>query len=90
MTVATPLPAGTEVQVLGLGQSVPAGAKIIGSVKIGDGNTMAKNCTYTRVVADAQEQARGLGGNVLQITKHKQPDLWSTCHRLWADVYLIK
>lgn len=90
LSVATPLPQGSEIQVIGTGAKVPEGAKLLGNIKIGDGNTLAKNCTYVKVVADAQEQARGMGGNAIQITKHKEPDILSTCHRLWCDVYFVK
>lgn len=90
LNVATPLPPGTEVQVLGATQSVPTGAKILGNVKIGDGLTGTNKCTYAKVVADAQEQARGMGGNLIQIRKHKEPDMWSTCHRIECDVYFLK
>lgn len=90
VAVATPLPAGTTVEVMGAGQPVPAGAKYLGAVKIGDGNTATKNCTYAKVVADAQEQARAMGGNLLQIKKHTEPNLISTCHRIECDVYLLK
>ena len=90
MSAATPLPQGTVIQVIGIGQQPPKDAKLIGSVKIGDGYTLAKNCTYPKVVADAQEQARGMGGNLIQIKKHKEPDILSTCHRLECDVYFTK
>lgn len=90
LSTATPLPPDAEVKVIGTGEKVPEGAKLLGNLKIGDGNTLAKNCTYVKVVADAQEQARGIGGNLIQITKHKEPDLGSTCHRLWCDVYFVK
>lgn len=90
LTVATPLPAGTQVEVIGVGQSVPPGAKLLGAVKIGDDMTATKKCTYDKVVADAQEQARMMGGNLLQIKKHTEPNVWSTCHRLECDIYLVK
>jgi hypothetical protein len=87
---STPLPSTTIVEVVGMGQKIE-NATLLGHVKIGDGNTKSSNCTYDKVIADAQNQARGMGGNLIQITKHKEPDqLVSTCHRLWADVYLKK
>lgn len=90
LTVATPLPAGTKVEVIGAGQAVPSAAKLLGAVKIGDDMTATKNCTYDKVVADAQEQARMMGGNLLQIKKHTEPNAWSTCHRIECDVYFTK
>ena len=86
---ATPLPPDAPVEIIGIGQKVPDGAKLLGNVKIGDGGFSTK-CSYDVVVADAQKQARSMGGNLLQITKHKEPDLGSTCHRIQCVVYLIK
>lgn len=90
LAVATPLPAGTTVEVMGAAQPVPTGAKYLGAVKIGDNMTAAKHCTYAKVVADAQDQARAMGGNLLQIKKHTEPNMASTCHRIECDVYLLK
>jgi len=87
LSPSTPLPEGTTVEVIGTGQQVPSAAKLLGSVKIGDDMTATKNCTYDKVVKDAQSQARAMGGNLLQIKKHTEPNMWSTCHRIECDVY---
>lgn len=89
LSPATPLPSDATVEVIGVGQKVPDGAKLLGHVKIGDSG-FSTNCTYDKVVSDAQKQARGMGGNLLQITKHKEPNIGSTCHRLECDVYVVK
>ena len=87
---STPLPENTIVDVIGIGQKVPEGARLLGHVKIGDSG-FSVNCTYDKVIASAQTQARSIGGNLLQITKHKTPNiLTSTCHRIEGDVYFIK
>jgi len=89
--VSTPLPPDAKIEVLGNSQAMPTNARYLGSVKIGDdAMTASKNCTYDRVISDAQEQARAMGGNVLQIKKHIEPNIWSTCHRLECDVYLSR
>jgi hypothetical protein len=89
--VSTPLPPDAKIEVLGNNQAMPTNARYLGSVKIGDDTmTAGKNCTYDRVISDAQEQARAMGGNVLQIKKHIEPNIWSTCHRLVCDVYLSR
>jgi len=79
-------PTDEEVQVIGVGQSVPTGAVLLGSVSIGDGGFTTK-CTYGDVIRDATTQAQAMGGNILYIKKHKEPNLWSTCHRLKCEVY---
>ena len=87
---STPLNRETTVQVIGIGQQVPYNVKLLGSVKIGEaGFTKTSNCTYQKVLNDAIEQARTMGGNLIQIIEHKEPDFRSSCHRIKADVYLI-
>lgn len=89
LNYATPLPAGTHVEIIGLGQQVPDGAKLLGSISVGDSG-FTTQCSYQEVVRDAINMARNMGGNVLQITEHKEPDIWTSCHRIKADVYYIE
>ena len=85
---ATPLPAGTHVEVIGIGQQVPDGAKLLGSISVGDSG-FTTQCSYQEVIRDAINMARDMGGNVLQITQHKEPNLICDCHRIKADVYYV-
>lgn len=89
LSIATPLPPGTPVEVIGVGQKVPDGSKMLGHIKIGDSGFSTK-CTYDIVIADAQAQSRAIGGNLIQITKHKPPAWGGTCHMVECDVYLKK
>lgn len=82
----TPLANTETINVLGLGQKVPEGAKLLGTVIIDDTGFTSK-CTYSDVIKDAQNQARAMGGNYLLITKHKEPNIWSSCHRITCEVY---
>ncbi len=84
-----PLSGQTKVGVFAERDIVPQGAVLVGKVEIGD-TAFSVNCNYDDVIRAAQEQARAMGGNYLQITKHKEPDLLSTCHRLEANVFLVK
>ena len=87
---STPLNKEVQVKVIGIGQKVPDNAKLLGSVNIGDsGFTKTSNCTYQAVLNEAIEQARTMGGNLIQIIEHKEPDFTSTCHRIKVDVYLV-
>lgn len=88
LNYSTPLPAGSYVEIIGLGQTVQKGAKFLGSISVGDSG-FTSQCSYQEVIRDAMNLARGMGGNIVQITEHKEPDLWSTCHRIKADVYYI-
>lgn len=83
-------PYNGEVQVKGLGEIVPEGAVLLGSVSVGEngGMTRTKDCTYQAVIADIRNLAAGMGGNAVVITKHKEPSEWrSTCHQISANVY---
>lgn len=64
---------------------VPKEAKYMGKIKVGDG--MKLNCGYTETVQRAKDKAREKGGNLVKITQLRQPDSWSSCYRLQADVY---
>lgn len=88
LNYSTPLPTETPVEIIGLGQTVQKGAKFLGSISVGDSG-FTSQCSYQEVIRDAMNLARGMGGNIVQITEHKEPDLWSTCHRIKADVYYI-
>lgn len=88
LNYSTPLPAGTPVEVIGLGQKLPNNVKFIGSISVGDSGFTTK-CSYQDVINDAINLARGMGGNIIQITEHKEPNILCDCHRIKADVYYI-
>jgi len=51
---------------------------------------LTMKCTYQDVISEVMDQARAMGGNVVQIIKHKKPGAWRTCHRIKADVYFME
>ncbi len=65
---------------------LPEDADKIGNIKVGDSG-FSTNCGFDKVMEDAKIEARKIGGNILFITRHKTPDLWSSCHRISADIY---
>jgi len=87
----TPLAAEAEVTVLEIGTDVPPEAAFLGSVKVGEsGFTPSSAGTYKNVIALVREEARKMGGNVALLTSHKYPDLYSSVHRVKADVYYME
>lgn len=80
-----------SVMVYELGDSVPAEAKVIGTVKVTDGGaTFAYNCLYGNMVSLAVKKTAESGGNALRIDKHKEPSFWtSSCHRIWGSMLLL-
>ncbi|NCA80374.1 MAG: hypothetical protein EOM76_09375 [Sphingobacteriia bacterium] len=80
-------PYNGKVTVIGVGGEDFRGSEFLGSISVGEsGFTKTKNCTYQAVINDAILLARGMGGNVICITEHKEPG-WSTCHQIKCDVY---
>lgn len=83
-----PLDYTQEVVVIDVGQTMPDGAELLGEVKVGDSG-FSTGCKYDAVVDKAKLEARKMGGNAIKITEHKAPDLWSSCHRITANVLKI-
>ena len=84
-------PTQEEVMILGAGQTIPVNAILIGNITIGDtGFTLAKNCTYEKILKEASTIAKQMGGNVLYVVSHKEPDFESTCHRINVNIYHVK
>ncbi len=77
-----------DVVVYELNDAPPANAKKISNIKIGDGG-FKFNCGYAQTVEQAKEKARWVGGNLIKITEIRKPDMWSSCYRLHADVYVV-
>ena len=66
--------------------SAPANSVKIGAITAGN-NATATNCDYEKVVTEAKNKAREMGGNVVKITELAPPAFVSKCYRLKADVY---
>ncbi len=60
----------------------------IGELKATDGGLSA-NCTYYENVQNLKKMAREAGANLIRITNQKNPDKWSSCHRLWAEAFRV-
>jgi hypothetical protein len=84
-----PLDYKEEVRVFEINEQTPPNAEKLGTIKIGDSG-FSTNCGYATVLDKAKTESRKVGGNVLKITKHTLPDIWSTCHRITADVLKVE
>lgn len=60
----------------------------IGKIEIKDSG-LSTNCDFMDVKSLAKKEALKMGGNCYVITEHREPNKWSTCHRIKADVYFI-
>ncbi|MBA3829327.1 MAG: DUF2846 domain-containing protein [Taibaiella sp.] len=83
-----PLNENAEVIVLSTAASAPVGATKVGTIKVVD-KGFKIDCGYDRTIQQAKEKARKIGGNILKITKLKEPSMVSSCYNLHADVYYI-
>ena len=87
-TFASPLPPSTFVEVIGSNAVVTPNSKMLGTGNITDsGLTATVNCTYAKVVEQAQINARTMGGDLIVITQHIDPGIVSSCHRILFTVY---
>lgn len=85
----TPLVKDAEVLVLEIDVPMPENAEVLGQIKIGDTGFTTKNGNYAAVLNIARDKARQAGGNVVKITEHKSPDLFSSIHRIKADILRV-
>lgn len=60
----------------------------IGTIRAGDYG-MSTNCSYNEVIRTLIQLAKQNGANILKITEHKTPDMWSTCDRITAQIYRV-
>ena len=57
-------------------------------VSVGEGG-MTMKCGYDDVIIAAQKKARNVGGDANQIDQLKEPDLFSSCYNLIANVLVV-
>lgn len=67
-------------------KELPVDARYVGKVNVTD-KGFKLHCTLPEVIGEAQEKAGKIGGNIINITSLREPDGWSTCYRIKADVY---
>jgi hypothetical protein len=84
-----PLDYKQEVFVFGVNDDAPSHSEVLGQVKVGDSGFSTK-CNYEVVMDQAKLEARKVGGNAIKIIKHKKPNLWSTCHRITAQILKLE
>jgi hypothetical protein len=75
-----------SIIVLPLRIAPPDNAKKVGTIRVGNNATKTK-CDYEEVIQSAKEKARGMGGNIVKITKLIEPAFISKCYSISADVY---
>ncbi len=85
----TPLKPQERIDVYKVKDSVPEKAHYIGDFRILD-TGFTTNCGYSIVIGEAKAEARKVGGNLIKLTKHKEPSIFgSSCHQLEGGFYLL-
>lgn len=79
---------GTPIDVFMEREGVRDDYKVIGVVSIGD-TGLSINCDWIDVLEIAKEKARNAGGDAIQLTSVKSPDISSTCYRITANILKI-
>lgn len=77
-----------SVHLFRYGQPVPPHTRAIGEVKVVD-NGLSTGGSFERVLGMAIDATAKNGGNGLIITKHRNPDVKSTIHRVWGTILRI-
>ncbi|HVU96615.1 MAG TPA: hypothetical protein VHE34_15405 [Puia sp.] len=78
-----PLTEDKPVLVLDANRTLPDGCRKIGNLTADAGGA---ECHYSTVIANAQTQARKMGGNILKITRYWEPAMGNPCYKIRADV----
>lgn len=86
-----PLEPTAEVVVLSPNTPEPENATVLETINIGDtGFTSTQNGSYEAVIALAKEEARKAGGNVVHITRHLEPDISCSIHRIEGVILWVE
>ncbi len=75
-----------KVIVLPLNIQVPANAKKLGTIKLGNNSTQL-HCAYDDIIAQAKDKAKVIGGNIVKITELITPVFVGKCYKIKADIY---
>ena len=83
-------PSSHPIEVFQMNEDVPGKYIVLGSVSVGDGG-MTMKCGYDDVINAAQEKAKNVGGDAIQIIQIKEPNyIMTSCYNLIANVLMIK
>ena len=85
----TPTPANQPVKVYEINQELPSGVVVLGELTVGD-SALTFPCGYDTMRRKAQEEARKVGGNAIQIISVQNPDIVSSCYRFKVKILAVK
>ena len=84
----TPKSPSHEITVFQMNEVLPSKYIVIGSVNVHDTMMMTLKCGYNDVIMAAQNQARDVGGDAIQIIQ-MIPDITGDCYNLIGNVLVV-
>ena len=81
----------TSVDIFQIGQELPWNISRIGSVTVGEaGLTKSADCTYEACLNAVKTEAKSAGADIVYIVSVQEPNGWSSCYSITADLYKYK
>ena len=80
-----------SVDVFQIGQELPKSIIRIGSVTVGEaGLTKTSDCTYEACLNAVKLEAKSAGADIVYIVSVQEPNGWSSCYSITAELYKYK
>jgi len=82
-----PISYETEVFIFEMDESIPANSEFVGTIDVGEAG-MTINCGYDEMIEECFKAARQSGANIIELTKVRPPNFFSSCYCIEANMYL--
>ena len=77
-----------NISVIQTNQYLPTNIYRIGSIVVGEnGLTPNGKCTYEACMRTIEEESRKVGAQLVYIVRVKEPDYYSSCYNITAELY---
>lgn len=81
-------PTQGKISIIQTNQYLPDNIYRIGSIVVGEsGLTPEGDCTYEACMQTIENEGRRVGAQLIYIVKVVEPNLYSTCYNITADLY---
>ena len=91
VSVKEKYPPTTEVKIIQTNQYLPDNLIRIGSIVVGEsGLTPDGKCIYEACMQVIETESMKAGANVVYLVRVVEPNLYSTCYNITADLYRYK
>ena len=81
-------PTEGQIPIIQTNQALPQNIYRIGSIVVGEnGLTPDGKCSYEACMQVIEEESRKVGAQLVYLVRVKEPDLYSTCYNITAELY---